>query len=236
MIRGIFITGTDTNVGKTWFSVRFIQTLQQYGLRITPRKPIESGWLDDTIEQTDAYRLMKAASTNTLPTNYGSIKHGSMMVELEKICPYHFPAALSPPRAAQFVNQSLTIQQLINTCFIEDNKTDQHNHNIYLVEGAGGFYSPLTQDGLNADLAHALQLPIILVVDDKLGCINHTLLSLAAIKEYGLTTLCIYLNQRSEANNQMDNAKDLQELTAVPIYTDVISCAKYYLATIKRSI
>jgi dethiobiotin synthetase len=223
-MRGIFITGTDTNVGKTWFSVRLIRALRQYGLRIIPRKPVESGWLPTQIEQTDAYQLADAAA---------------MLTELQHVCPYHFQAALSPPRAAQLEKQQLSIQQLKKVCLANINKND---NDFLIVEGAGGFYSPLADDGLNADLAKALQLPIMLVVDDKLGCINHTLLSLAAIQQYGLKTVCVFLNQRLIENNShsvdanMDNANDLRELTDVPICTDMSHCTSQILAQINPSL
>lgn len=226
-MRGIFITGTDTNVGKTWFSVRLIHALHQYGLRVIPRKPVESGWLNEAIEQTDAYRLTNAAFADTLSTAH-------FTAELKKVCPYHFPAALSPPRAAQLAHQSLSIQQLKKACLTDLAHTERSDNDFYLIEGAGGFYSPLAQDGLNADLARALQLPIILVVDDKLGCINHTLLSLAAIEQYNLTTVCIFLNQRLETDNKtndkMDNAKDLRELTPIPICTNIACCVTHLLS------
>jgi len=226
MMHGIFITGTDTNVGKTWFSVRLIRALRQHGLRIIPRKPVESGWLPAQLEQTDAYRLADAAA---------------MLTELQHVCPYHFQAALSPPRAAQLERQQLSIQQLKKACLANINK-NKNDNDFLIIEGAGGFYSPLAHDGLNADLASALQLPIVLVVDDKLGCINHTLLSLAAIKQHHLNAVCIFLNQRQTKNNShyvdinMDNANDLRELTDVPVCTDMNSCAMQILAQINPSL
>jgi len=88
-----------------------------------------------------------------------------------------------------------------------------------LVEGAGGFYSPLAADGLNADLAVALQLPLILVVADRLGCINHCLLSLEAIAHRGLHTVAIILNQtETEASASSDNLQAIRALTDIPVF------------------
>ena len=89
-----------------------------------------------------------------------------------------------------------------------------------LVEGAGGFYSPLCEDGLNADLAECLALPVLLVVADRLGCINHCLLSLEAIARHGLSVQAIVLNQTQPPAPEptvMDNAADLAQCCDAPL-------------------
>ena len=88
-----------------------------------------------------------------------------------------------------------------------------------LVEGAGGFYSPLAEDGLNADLAQALQLPVILVAADRLGAINDVLLTTEAIRSRGLSLLAIVLNATAANREaQLDNLADLRERLDVPIF------------------
>jgi dethiobiotin synthetase len=89
-----------------------------------------------------------------------------------------------------------------------------------LVEGAGGFYSPLAENGLNADLAAALQLPVLLIADDKLGTLSQVLLSAEAIERRGLQLVGVVLNSLDDKNNEyMDNAADLRENLDCPVFS-----------------
>lgn len=194
---GLFMTGTDTGVGKTWVGTRLLQHLRRLGLHITPRKPVESGWLAEQITETDSWKLATNASG---------------LQPLNQICPNPLLAPLSPPRAAVYEGKTLSIQQLAKQC-----QPKQARSTFLYVEGAGGFYSPLAQDGLNADLAQALKLPILLVSEDRVGCINHILLTAAAIQARQLSLAAVVLNPRGSTPAGMDNQQDLQGLLAVPI-------------------
>lgn len=200
-MKGVFITGTDTGVGKTWFSQKFIQALCAKGIDVVPRKPVESGWVDD-VQQTDAGKLAQAAGKES---------------QLDTICPNRFEDPVSPVRAAQLKNKRITLENLKEQCFYGIKK-DQ----FLLLEGAGGFYSPLCSDGLNADLAETLGFPVILVVADKLGCINHALLTIEAIRRRQLDLVAVVLNHTSTAERQetnMDNLQDLKQLVKnTPVY------------------
>jgi dethiobiotin synthetase len=189
--KGLFITGTDTDVGKTWVGCQIIEALQRQGHDVAPRKPVESGW-HKNITQTDAWKLATAANKQQ---------------QLEIICPNRFTAPISPARAAVLEKRERSILQLKQQCLETLDSTQ-----ILYVEGAGGFYSPLCKDGLNADLCAALNLAIIIVAEDKLGCINHVLLTVEAIKQRDLTLACIILNQRQtqHAKTQQDNWHDLK--------------------------
>ncbi len=197
--QGVFVTGTDTDVGKTWVGQMIIRQLCGSGVHVIPRKPVESGWQDD-VEKTDAWLLAHAAGKEE---------------ELELVCPNRFQAAVSPVRAAALEGKSLQISEVKQQCLEGVNLDD-----FLYVEGAGGFFSPLVNDGLNADLAKELGLPVLLVAEDKLGCINHILLSIAAIESYGLPVKGIVLNARKKADNQavMNNLEDLQGLVSAPVF------------------
>jgi len=200
MQKGIFITGTDTDIGKTWLGQQLIRALVQRGIDVVPRKPIESGWRQDQIEATDAGKLAVAAQKKT-------------KIDLAQNCLYLFKEAISPVRAARLVQQNVTLEQLKLHCFAHINK-QQFLH----VEGAGGFYSPIAEDGLNADLAEKLALPIIVVAEDRLGCINQILLTIEAAQRRKLTILAIFLNCKTESlKTAMDNQTDLKEYTTIPI-------------------
>lgn len=200
---GFFITGTDTDVGKTYAAGCVAHTLIQHGISVIPRKPIASGCIkqaDNSLLSEDALFLQQSCES---------------VQSLEAICPYQFEPALSPQTAIEQAGLMITTQDLINACHIP--KTQSPNE-LYLVEGAGGFYSPLCSNGLNRDFAQALSYPVILVVKNQLGCINHTLLTLNAIEQAGLTCHAIILNHFSEQDFIQNYAKGLESWTELPIY------------------
>lgn len=190
--KGIFVTGTNTAVGKTWFGCQLITHLRQQGIDVAPRKPVESGWSDDTSE-TDAWKLAAAADK---------------LYQLDIICPNRFKAPVSPTRAARLEAHKLSLTQLKQQCLVS-----LRPEQLLYIEGAGGFYSPLCEDGLNADLCEVLGLAVILVAEDKLGCINQVLLTVEAIKQRGLTLIGVVLNQwqTDHLETQQDNLQDLKE-------------------------
>ncbi len=199
-MQGVFITGTGTEVGKTFVGVAIARQLNQRNIKVIPRKPIESGCVkqgEELIPQ-DAVALKEAADYQ-----------GS----LSEVCPYRFEPPISPVRAAHLANKVLTTEQLVNICL------QGSELGFVLVEGAGGFYSPLAENGLNADLAVALQLPVILVADDKLGVLSQVLLNVEAIQMRGLILAGVVLNALDDNNNeQMDNTADLRERLNCPVH------------------
>ncbi len=200
-MQGVFITGTSTEVGKTHTGVLLCKALREHGINVIPRKPIESGCdpVDGELIPRDATALKQAAGYA------GSVN---------EVCPFRFEPAISPVRAALLAHCELNIEQLVSACLEAGEK------GFLVVEGAGGFYSPLTENGLNADLASALQLPVLLVADDKLGVINQVLLSAEAIKLRGLNLIGVVLNETStDKPAHMDNAADLRELLDCPVFS-----------------
>ncbi|MBL4712284.1 MAG: dethiobiotin synthase [Gammaproteobacteria bacterium] len=201
MQQGIFITGSDTDVGKTFVGVCIAKQLSQKNINVIPRKPVESGCIRQNNEliPPDANALRTAA-------NYPG--------PLSDVCPYRFEPAISPSRAAQLANTRLTTAQLVTICQQGSDKS------FLLVEGAGGFYSPLTENGLNADLAAALKLPVLLVVEDKLGALSQALLHVEAIARRGLPVAGVVLNALSnDQNQQMDNVADLRKYLDCPVFS-----------------
>ena len=207
-MKGLFVTGTDTNVGKTWVGQHLISALRESGLNVIPRKPIESGWDKNEEEQTDAWLLASAANK---------------LDSLDEICPNRFSQPVSPVRAAMLEGKALSIATIKEQCtpphFCTNNSKGNDSSFLY-VEGAGGFYSPLCADGLNADLANALALPILLVAENRLGCINQVLLSVGAIEQRGLNLKAIVLNdvaEHQQEDKNMNNQADLSNLLDYPI-------------------
>jgi len=197
---GYFITGSDTDVGKTYIACELIRQLRALNLEIEVRKPAESGCHTDQaggLIGNDALRLQDSNENRET---------------VDKIAPFRFKAALAPHRAARLEGRRLYTADLLAACAL-----DNHDHCL-IVEGAGGFYSPLSEDGLNADLASLLQLPVIIIVNDKIGAINQALMTIQAVENRHLTIAIVILNQTGEPdNNDMDNVADLKSRCDYPI-------------------
>lgn len=189
MMRGVFITASDTGVGKTHIGTALARLLTQRGLRVCPRKPVESGCVRDAdgLLPRDAVALREAAGSGE---------------PLERVCRYRLEAPLSPERAAALEGLPLSLDRLLVAC-----RTGVTSADFLLVEGAGGFCSPLAADGLNADLAVALGLPVVLVTADRLGALHQALVAAEAIERRGLPLAGVVLNRLTEgADARMDNA------------------------------
>jgi dethiobiotin synthetase len=180
---GIFITGTDTGVGKTFFAASLAAYLSGLGYRIGVMKPAETGCeeRDGKLIPEDAIRL-KEASGSAEP--------------LEKICPYRLPEPLAPSIAAARAGVKIDIDALMT---IYDDISSKHE--LTLVEGAGGLMVPLLPSYTYADLARVLKLPVIVVAANKLGAVNHLLLTLEHASCKGLTVLGYVLNRVSNENS-----------------------------------
>lgn len=199
-MHGVFVTGTDTGVGKTHIGTAAIKALVARGIHVVPRKPIESGCLivGEELFPADAAALHAAAGEP------GSLKDA---------CPYRLREPLSPARAARLEGKHLSIADLERAAL-----SGFDRESFLWVEGAGGFYSPLASDGLNADLAARLCLPVLLIAADRLGCINHVLLTAEAIGARGLRLRAVVLNRTNpQTTPEMDNAEDLKERIDFPI-------------------
>lgn len=200
--RGFFVTGSDTGVGKTWVSCQIIQQLKSRVISLKVRKPVESGCeldADNKLLPADGTRLFKANDCRE---------------SLQRVTPYRFAAPLSPDLAATKEHQQLYLNQL-QQAVIE--QTDDRD--VILMEGAGGFYSPIAEDGLNADLAQRLQFEVIIVIQDRLGAINQALLTVKAVESEGLSIRMIILNQTTKGDlTQTNNLSALKKRTAYPVF------------------
>jgi dethiobiotin synthetase len=168
MAKGFFITGTDTDVGKTYSTVKLIEHWQRDGLSVAAMKPVASGCqvgADGRWSNDDVLRLCAATG----------------QTDFDLMNPYRFLPAISPHIAARQAGVDISLET------IQDNYRQlEQGHDLVVVEGAGGWFAPLTERLFISDLARALGLPVILVVGMRLGCINHALLSAQAIRASGL--------------------------------------------------
>lgn len=199
--RGVFITGTDTGVGKTFFGCYLTTHCYQRGIQPQPRKPIESGC------HMEANQLIP---TDGLAYHLATHK----TADLDLITPYRLKHALAPYRAALLEDKYIDINDLYTAA-----TTNIAPEDYLIIEGAGGFLSPLSHKSNNRDLANLLQLPIVVVAANKLGCINHIMLTLEAISHQKLTIAAIILNQITSIpdHSVAYNAKDIAALTEIPV-------------------
>ena len=198
---GYFITGSDTDVGKTYIACELIEQLRRLNINLETRKPVESGC---SVDESGELTTSDAKKLQTANRN---------MESLERIAPYRFRAAVAPPRAASLEGYHLRIEELCDACTL-DNKD-----NMLIVEGAGGFYSPLAENGLNADLASLLQLATIIVVNDRIGAVNQALMTIQSVESRHLPIAAIIMNQVDEEHeSDMDNSEDLRKFCTYPIF------------------
>lgn len=199
MSRGIFITGTDTGVGKTLVSCVLIQSLVSRELKVAGMKPVASGseQTSDGLRNADALALQSAANVTA---EYGLIN------------PYCFAPAIAPHLAARQTGQEIGLSRL-RSAYQELEKLAD----VVVVEGAGGWRVPSEPVGYLSDFPEALRLDVILVVGLRLGCLNHALLSAQAIQS-GPCRLAGWVGNHVEATfAEADaNIATLQQRLEVP--------------------
>ena len=176
-MHGLFITGTDTGVGKTRIGTTLAHYLVERGVRVRARKPVESD--------------CPCGENGLLPQDALALHEAARSAEpLERVCRYCLEAAVSPGRGAALEGLALNLEQLLAAC-----RAGVREDDFLLVEGAGGFYSPLAPGVLNADLAVALGLPVLLVAADRRGAIKHVLLTVQVIERHDLKLAGLVLNE-----------------------------------------
>lgn len=197
----VYVTGTDTGIGKTFSSCALLHALRQRGLRAVGMKPVASGceMTPQGLRNEDAVALR--AASDPLPA-YADLN------------PYALPEPLAPELAAADAGVTLALPP-IQAAF----ERLRAQADTVVVEGVGGWLAPLSADLDQSDLVHALQLPVVLVVGLRLGCLNHARLSAQAISAAGATCIGWIAN---EVDPQMarvdDNVRMLRERLPAPYW------------------
>lgn len=170
-MHSIFVTGTDTEVGKTQVSSALIRQLVAAGLRVAAMKPIASGaqLMDGVLRNSDALQLMASANID---------------VPYSWVNPYCFEPAIAPHIAAQQAGIEMSLDVICDAYQQLATASD-----VVVVEGVGGWCVPINGKQTMADLARALKLPVIMVVGMRLGCLNHAMLTAQSIQASSLTLL-----------------------------------------------
>jgi len=194
----LFVTGTDTEVGKTVISTALIDVLKQQGLSVSGMKPVASGCelTQAGLRNDDAVQLMQ---------------HANVDLPYDVVNPYAFEPAIAPHIAAAQVDT------VVDMAVIKHNfEQIQQQADAVVVEGAGGWFVPLNQQHTMKDLAAMLDLPVVLVVGIRLGCINHALLTVNAIAQAGLPLLGWVANSVETVAEQDDIIATLKQHIAAP--------------------
>jgi dethiobiotin synthetase len=204
MRHDVFITGTDTGVGKSRASAALLHALARRGLRVVGMKPVAAGAEPDALGvlQNDDVLALRAAS---------NVRVASALDN-----PICLPDAVSPHIAARNAGTRIDIGQIADRF-----KRLRAEADAVVVEGAGGFLVPLNDTQTGADLARALDLPVILVVGLRLGCLNHALLTRDAIRATGLPLAGWICNRLDPAMpEQQANLDYLRAQLVAPLLAD----------------
>jgi dethiobiotin synthetase len=203
--RSLFITGTDTNVGKTTMTAALILALQQQGQSVGACKPLETGVDAGHHEHSDTERLRHLLSP---PPSFNSV------------CLYAFPRPLAPLAAARTTGTTIDLSRI---------RSHMHEltqrHSFLLIEGAGGIFTPLTPQHTIRDLVSLLNVPCLIVGSTNLGGVNHCLLTLEALQQADIRLCGIILNESGSKNQttitrqqQESTVELIREWSSVPVF------------------
>ena len=198
---GIFVTGTDTGIGKSIVSASLLHALRAQGLSAVGMKPVASGCIATAEGLRNEDALLLQAASAPVPA-YGMVN------------PYALADPLAPELAARDAGVDIRLQVLVETYRGLAGQADR-----VVVEGVGGWSAPLSATLDQADLARALGLPVLMVVGLRLGCINHARLTAAAVAAAGLELVGWVANEVDPAMQRIDdNVAMLRERLPVPCW------------------
>jgi len=197
--KSFFVTGTSTGVGKTHFSCLLIEALKESGLSVTGFKPVCCG------DRDDAQRLLTAG--------------GNVESDLDDINPVWLKAPAAPLAAARIESKNIVLDELN-----QRHRQLSQQFDCVVTEGVGGWAVPLTATDTVADLAALIASPVIVVIDNRLGALNHTLLTVDAIKQRGLECAGLVLNQCQDERDSasISNRVIIEEMLTVPVLGEIL--------------
>lgn len=200
-MRGVFVTSTDTGVGKTEVASALVRGHRARGLDVGAMKPAQSG--HEPGERSDAERLWDAAGR---------------VDPLELVCPHDLAAPLAPPVAARLEGKTISWTRILDCA-----RALAARHAALVVEGAGGILAPLTERETCADLAVALGLPALVVARAGLGTVNHTALTCEALRARGVAILGVVVNRTTPKGDPSEpyNVAEMERLTGVRVLAQI---------------
>ena len=199
-MRGVFVTGTDTGVGKTVLAAAIAASATQRGISVASFKPVVTGLDEEEGEWPRDHELLAEVSS----------AHQSP----EEIAPFRYGPAVSPHFAAQFAGVDLDPDELLEMAHAQAESAD-----ALIVEGVGGLLVPLTTDYLVRDFAGELSLPVVIAARPGLGTINHSLLTIEAARAVALRIQAVVLTPWPEEPSEMEwsNMETIERFGGVPV-------------------
>lgn len=186
--RGVFITGTDTGVGKTLVASALVTRLIQCGIDVGVMKPIETGISRSAKVRSDGMRLRRAAGTDD---------------SIAEVCPYVFRLPVAPLTAARVETTTIQIATIMRAF-----RALSHKHAFMVVEGVGGAQVPVTQQLNMSDLIYRTKLSAIVIGRSGLGGVNHALLTLDALRGREISVVALVLNQCRPVRTKIARAQE----------------------------
>ncbi|MCF6094288.1 dethiobiotin synthase [Microaerobacter geothermalis] len=199
MRKGLFVTGTDTDVGKTFVTSAIAGALRKMGIDVGVFKPMQSGTRRED-PNSDAF-ILKATSEDSSP--------------LEDIAPFTFEEPLAPYVAAKRQGLDISLEEVLQVW-----RRREKEHEFFLVEGAGGLAVPLGRSYLVSDVAKAIGLPLLIVARPDLGTVNHTLLTIQFAKSMGLEIVGVIVNglmEEQQSVAEQTNPALIEEFSGIPV-------------------
>ena len=178
-MRAYFITATGTDIGKTYLACSLIRAWREHGLKVAAFKPVLSGFDAGHAAESDAGRLLTALDEPISPQS------------LDAISPWRYAAPLSPDVAAAKEGKRVDYGAVLAAC----RRFLRGEHDVALIEGAGGVMSPLSEDRTMLDWMADLRLPVILVAGSYLGTVSHSLTALSVLEERGVPVRLVVISE-----------------------------------------
>jgi dethiobiotin synthetase len=209
-VRGLFVIGTGTEIGKTVVAAAIAHTARRAGARVAVFKPAVSG-LDDYPLAPETWESARQLADHALLRLAAGSAQGD-----DEIAPYRYGPPVSPHLAAELAGERIDPDLLRGAALDATQDSD-----LLVCEGVGGFLVPLTQDYLVRDLARDLALPVVIVAAAGLGTINHTLLTIESVRAAGLEVASVVLNRWTAEPSPMErsNLGTIERVGSVPVQT-----------------
>jgi len=217
-MKSYFITGTDTDVGKTYITAGLAAAFQKRGINIGVMKPFAAGTQQKVgFKSSDSEILVKAAQVND-PEHL--------------VNPQFFPITASPFTATESIGSKVDIELVLNSF-----KKLSQMHDMILVEGMGGILTPILKNYFVTNLIKDMNLDTIIVTRTKIGTVNHTLMTCNMCSKYGLRVQGIIINNfDTDGYASKDLKRDLEKLSGIPVLGTIPYTEKFDLETLRDSV
>ena len=186
----LFVSGSGTEVGKTFVTTMLINEIRKTDRPVIALKPVISGFADDDVGESDTGLILEALGLDVTPDN------------IEKVSPWRFRAPIAPTMAATLEGRELDIHEIAAFC-----QMNTSPNCIKIIEGVGGVMVPLTNQATVLDLMVEVGAPVLLVAGSYLGTLSHTLTALHTVQDHGLKVLGIVVSESLDSEVPLSETK-----------------------------